>query len=163
VCGLALAACGTEEPAGESSASDRESRNRDAALAFAKCMREHGVDIPDPQPGERGIRIMPGKGVSPEQQREADEACRKHLEGLEPPELSEEQEQKMRDAALAHARCLREHGIDVPDPTFDEDGGIQMRIGGGPNSRGPKPGDPKFEKAQEACRDTMPILEEDSP
>ena len=44
---------------------------------------------------------------------------------------SEEQQQEFKDAALAHARCMREHGIDMPDPTFDADGGVEMRIARG--------------------------------
>jgi hypothetical protein len=40
----------------------------------------------------------------------------------------------------------------MPDPTFDENGGAQMRIGKGLN-----PESPKFQKAEEACRDTSPM------
>ncbi len=59
----------------------------------------------------------------------------------------------MQQAALAHSRCMREHGIDFPDPTFGEDGGVQMRIRKG---SGIDPESPKFQEAQEACRDEMP-------
>jgi hypothetical protein len=31
--------------------------------------------------------------------------------------------QDPRDAFLAYARCMRENGIDMPDPQFDEGGG----------------------------------------
>ena len=118
VCGLALSACGAEEPA----AADREETNRDAMLAYAKCMREHGVDMPDPQPGQRGIRLRAPEGVTPEEMEQAEGACRKHLDDIEGPELTDEQQKEFREAALAHARCMREHGIDIPDPTFGEDG-----------------------------------------
>jgi len=152
VSALAIAACG-EDPASAGSDATPEQKNRDAALAYTKCMRDNGVDIPDPEPGQRGLRLRPQTGTSPEQMETADKACRKHLEAIEPPDLSPEQEKKMQQAALAHSRCMREHGIDMPDPTFDEDGGVQMRIRRG---SGIDPDSPKFQEAQEACRDEMP-------
>jgi hypothetical protein len=52
------------------------------------------------------------------------------------------------DAALEFARCMRANGVpEFPDPQF-EDGGL-IRIGPG---EGPKPGDPRLRKAQQACR-----------
>src|SRR3712207_9322153 len=94
VSALALSACGTEteDPSGTT-----EAERRDAATKFARCMRENGVDMPDPQVGEDGGLIIRGPGapgaevkVSVQQMRKADEACRKHLAKIEPPKLSEE-------------------------------------------------------------------------
>jgi hypothetical protein len=118
-------------------------------------MREHGIDMADPQPGQRGLRLAPPEGVSPQKMRAADEACRKYLEAVKPPELSEAQKKEFQDAALAHARCMREHGIDFPDPTFDENGGAQVRIGRG---SGIDPESPKFKAAQEECESKLPQL-----
>jgi hypothetical protein len=154
VSAFAIAAGGEEEGGGGAeSATSREQKGRDAALAYTRCMRENGVDIPDPQPGDRGLRLMPEKGTSPEKMQAADKVCRKHLEAIEPPDISPEQEKKFQQAALAQSRCMREHGIDMPDPTFDEDGGAQIRIGPG---SGIDPESPKFQKAQEACRKEAP-------
>ena len=154
VCGLALTACGTDEPA----AADREQANRDAMLAYARCMREHGVDMPDPQPGERGIRLRAPEGVTREEMEEAEGACRKHLDDIDPPDLTEEQQKEFQEAALAHARCMRDHGIDIPDPTFGEDGRATIRIGReGAGRTGPDSDDPKWKKAEEACRDKLPV------
>ena len=59
----------------------------------------------------------------------------------------------MKKAALAHAQCMREHGLEkFPDPTFDENGGAQIRIGPG---TGLDPDDPDFQAAEEACRDEL--------
>ena len=33
-----------------------------------------------------------------------------------------EARQEMQDAALAFARCMRQHGVDMPDPTFTDNG-----------------------------------------
>jgi hypothetical protein len=60
--------------------------------------------------------------------------------------MSEADQQRFKDAALAHARCMREHGLDFPDPQFSEGGGATMRLGGGVN-----PEDPKFKAAEKAC------------
>jgi hypothetical protein len=157
-CGLALTACGSDEPA----AADRRSEARDAMLAYAKCMRDNGVDMPDPQfDGGRVMQRGPDEKVPREKLHKAEEACREHMEKVEPPELSDEQQQEMKDAALAHARCMREQGIEnFPDPTFDEDGGAQIRIGPG---TGLDPEDPDFQAAEEACREELPDLGEPSP
>jgi hypothetical protein len=56
-------------------------------------------------------------------------------------------------AALAFAECMREHGIDMPDPQFDESGRVTQRIDA---DSGVDPGDPDFEAAQEACADELP-------
>jgi hypothetical protein len=159
---LAVTACDNEEAGGASSASDRESQAREAMLDYARCMRDHGVDMPDPQfDGGRVEQRGPDGGATPEKLRQAEEACRKHTEDIKPPDLSEEQQQELKDAALAHARCMREHGIEnFPDPTFDENGGAQIRIEKG---SGLDPDDPKFEEAQEACRDELPELGRQAP
>jgi hypothetical protein len=64
-------------------------------------------------------------------------------------------EDKAFEGALKFATCMREHVIDMPDPTKDADGGIQIRAqmragqGAGDVKRG-RP-DPKLEAAQEEC------------
>ena len=63
--------------------------------------------------------------------RKADKACAKYREAIKAPEMSDEEKEKFRKGALEHARCMRDHGIDMPDPRFDEDGGAQVRIGRG--------------------------------
>jgi hypothetical protein len=152
VSAFALAACGEDDGGGAESATSREQKGRDAALAYTRCMRENGVDIPDPEPGERGLRLMPEKGTSPAKMEAADKACRKHLEAVKPPELSPEQEKKFQQAALAQSRCMRKHGVDMPDPTFGENGGAEIKL----NGAGLDPENPKFQKAQEACRKEAP-------
>jgi hypothetical protein len=167
-CALAVAACGGENAAGGgNSAADRESEAREAQLKYARCMRDHGVDMPDPTFESDGRSLQ--TGPDPEdiddlkrgKFREAEQACKKYLEAIEPPELSEEQQQEFRDAALANARCMREHGIEnFPDPTFGENGEAKIRLDRG---RGLDPQDPDFREAMEACEDTMPKLDDDDP
>jgi hypothetical protein len=52
-----------------------------------------------------------------------------------------------KQAALAFARCMRQHGIDVPDPS--PNGGVLI-----PNTANPN--DPKFKAAQQACQQNLP-------
>ena len=163
-CALAVAACGGEDPAGGASPSaDRESEAREAQLNYARCMRDHGIDMPDPTfEGDRSLQTGPDPDDTKRGKfREAESACRKYLDDIEAPELSEEQQQEFREAALANARCMREHGIEnFPDPTFGENGEAKIRLDRG---RGLDPEDPDFREAMEACEDTMPKLDDDDP
>jgi hypothetical protein len=153
---VSLAACGGgEEPASSSGTPSKEAQNRKAMLDFARCMRENGVDMPDPQfEGGRVTMKMGGKPgeMDPQKMQAAEKACAKYREAIKPPEMSDEESAEFKQQALAHSRCMRENGIDMPDPTFDENGGAQMRLGKGLN-----PESAKFQKAQEACRETQPM------
>ena len=144
---------------GARTASDKKKVDpQQAGLDFARCMREHGVDMPDPTPGEGGmVMIGPGPGEMqagralsgpPAGFEEADKACRHFLEGLigdGPGPLDAEQQ----DKALKFARCMRDNGVDMPDPDFSG-GGVRMTIGGGPGSA-TGPDSETFKAAQKAC------------
>jgi hypothetical protein len=132
---------------GTASKEDREK----AQLEYAKCMREHGVDMPDPVNGE--LRLKAQRGDEKKVQ-EAQKACQGILEGVAP-ELNEEQKAKLREAALEFAKCMREHGVDMPDPKVDESGGLTQLM-----PEGSSPDDPKVQKAQKACQ---PILNAGRP
>jgi hypothetical protein len=147
---LALAACGDDPSTNGDSASNQM---EDAALKYARCMRENGVDMPDPKPGQRGIRLSQPEGVSQSTMRKADRACRKYLEAVKPPEMSEAQQKEFREGALANARCMREHGIDFPDPTFGANGEASIHIRRG---SGIDPESAKFKAAEKACESTLP-------
>jgi hypothetical protein len=120
-----------------------------AALDFAKCMREHGIDMPDPQVDEQGrVRVRvggPGGGARPDPKKldEAQKACGGLLGGGGdgPGQIDPEE----RDAMVAFARCMREHGIDMPDPTGD---GLVMRRD---DDGGPDPSSEQFQEAEKAC------------
>ena len=151
---LGLAACGgadPEEPAGASSgaapgADDAETRQ--ARLDFAQCMREHGVDFPDPEPGGGPVKIE--ASGSPEKLEAAQEACKEFMDKARP-QLTEAQQAEFKERALENARCMRDHGIDFPDPEFSADGGAQIRLERGRID----PDDPDFKAAQEACGGIM--------
>ena len=126
-----------------------------AGLDFARCMREHGVDMPDPKAGEGGmVMIGPGPGGDgpsagqrpPAGFEEAHKACAHLLadlvqDGAAAPDPEEQ------DRALKFARCMREHGVDMPDPDFSGGHGFSIRIG----EDGMDPASETFKAAQKAC------------
>jgi hypothetical protein len=118
-----------------------------AALDFARCMREHGIDMPDPEVDEQGrIRSRVGGpgGARPDPKKleAAQQACGSLMGGGDgDPQLDPAE----RDAMVAFARCMREHGIDMPDPTGD---GLMLRREG---ENGPDPESEKFQEAERAC------------
>ncbi len=125
----------------------------EALLAFARCMREQGIDMPDPETGGRGggvVVVGPGRGAggpsaSEDEFASAEKQCGHLMEGLEP-DLSSEEQDRMQDEMLAFARCMRDRGIDMPDP--EPGGGLRMAVGEGH----PDPRDPDFQAAEKACR-----------
>jgi len=128
----------------------------DAMLAFARCMREHGVDMPDPDTSGGGPGVVTFKAGGPggdldadaKKFQDANDACKDLMGDAGPMNLSPEQAQEMQDQALAFSRCMREHGVNMPDPNFDGEGHVTMKIDDG---SGVDPSDPKFEAAQQAC------------
>ena len=138
-----------------------ETDARQAGLNFARCMREHGVDMPDPTFDDQGnvqlgVREF-GGGGDVEQAgeidatfREADKACRHHLAGVMGNGPHGRPDAEMQDKALKFARCMRERGVtNFPDPDFSEGG--MVKIGG----EGMDPGSPTFQQAQKACQSIL--------
>jgi hypothetical protein len=149
---LSLAACSEDAPSAAASPEDK-AKVQQAELKFAGCMRKEGIDLPDPGAGGRqDIRIGGDSGISPEDFERASKACEKYRKDIRP-QLSAEDQQKFKENALAHSRCMRDHGIDFPDPTFDAEGGASVRMRAGPGDRKIDPEhDPKFQAADKACR-----------
>jgi hypothetical protein len=148
---LGLAACGKDSP---SAADGAEARNdeRQAELQFARCMRDHDIDVPDPSPdGSPDFRVGGDSGISPEEFERASQACERYRRSSTR-QPTEEEQQEFREMALAHSRCMREHGIEASDPVFT-DHGARVEIRGG--SGKPDPEDPKFKAAEEACKQFM--------
>jgi hypothetical protein len=155
--GVLDAGCGNDPGGATSSVADRNNEARDAQLKDARCMRDHGVDMPDPTFEGDGRSTQTGpdlKDLKRPKFREAEQACKKHLEGIEPPNLSEEEQQEFEDAAPANALCARARDREPPrsDVRRERRGPDQAR----PGSGGLDPEDPDFQRAQKACENTMP-------
>ncbi|MFI5478206.1 hypothetical protein ACIBAB_03710 [Streptomyces rubiginosohelvolus] len=123
------------------SASDSKKTKEDQALEHRKCLREQGLDIPEPKPGENGMGVtIDGGSMGKEKMEKAFKACEDKAVGGGPKELTQAEKDKM----VAYARCMRQNGFDMPDPKFD---GGAMQAAPALKSKDMK----KFEKANKAC------------
>jgi hypothetical protein len=84
----------------------------DKMREYASCMKEHGFEVGESAEGGG----MPA-GADKEKYEKANAECKKLLPngGAPPGGMSGED----LDNARKLAQCLREHGLDVPDPTGD--------------------------------------------
>jgi hypothetical protein len=150
---LTLTGCGTEETGGNdvasaggtsSTAAGGEELSQDEmGVRFAQCMRENGVDMPDPEPG-KGIQLKVGPETPQETVRAAMEACREY----NPQENGSAQADPAREAAIREfAQCMRDNGVEAfPDPEPGKPG-IKMT--------GEVGNDPDFRTAQQACQELL--------
>jgi hypothetical protein len=114
---------------------------QEKALKYAQCMRENGIDMPDPEPG-KGVMLRLDKNTPKETVEKAQEACKQYQPsgrragGGDP---------KRAEALRKVSQCMRDNGVEsYPDP----DGGM-MRITGDIGQ------DPDFKSAQEKCQKEM--------
>jgi pyruvate/2-oxoglutarate dehydrogenase complex dihydrolipoamide acyltransferase (E2) component len=148
-----VASAGTSSTKTEPAAAKKPKSKKDmdaAMLAHARCMRKNGIDVPDPKPGQ-GERITIKEGADDTKLKAAMKACEGIMEdaGVKP---SKEELDKQFGLALAFAKCMREHGIDMPDPQRDGDG-IKMSMGGPGSSIDPT----RMDEAQKACAKDAPF------
>jgi hypothetical protein len=149
---LALSACGGNEGDGVASAGGEKSAAQPAetessapldpdaqALVFAECVRENGVDMPDPDPGQQGL-VDAFRAVSGDYDRATLEQALGACQDLMPQYPQEHPTGD--DWMLALAECLREQGLDVSDNPFQDahSGAVDVD---------------EFTKAMEVCRDVL--------
>lgn len=138
---LTIAACGSDSP---SSAGDSDEETR---LAFEDCLRDEGLDVRSDGNGRFAIRATARPGSSGEAMSSSDrafETCRRKT-GWAPKPPSEAQQQEMRERGLAFAQCMREHGVDMADPSAD--GRMTLSVERGESAT--------VRRAQEACDELM--------
>lgn len=140
---LALNACGaTAGGGGTASAAPGQKRANAAdaqALVFAGCMRDNGVNMPDPGPGQQGLadafQAVADKYDRATLQR-ALAACQDRM-----PQYPS-QEQHPDDVMLALAECLRKQGLKVSDDPFNDAHSGAVDAG-------------QFSRAMQVCRDVL--------
>jgi hypothetical protein len=148
-----VASLRTPEPVPEASEAPTEGiDSQDAILGFSACMREHGIDLPDPRFGfgsffARGA--MDGIDLLDPTFLDAFAACQDFLMAAVPAVDPEQQAERL-ERGVAFAACMRAAGIDWPDPdpvsgmSFSsmraEDGSLLF-----------DPFDPDFQAASRAC------------
>lgn len=137
--GLAvLAACSTTPTAGSAGSVAAGSSRYQKALAYAQCMRSHGIaNFPDPNSEGRLLisnQVVNGasNGVNSDSPQflSANKTCAKLLPNGGQPTAAQQQQQM--SALLKLAECMRSHGIpNFPDPTADGSGASFNLIGSG--------------------------------
>jgi hypothetical protein len=115
-------------------------------------MREHGQNLPEPDPGSTTFRMPepPGGQESPQWQA-AMEACQLLLpSGLRPQPPGPEELEQLRNFAI----CMRAHDIEMTDPLPNGN----MKIGGRLAfvTRAELQADPGYQAATAACQDKLP-------
>ena len=140
LCVALLAACGGGGTSGDGGAASSDGGSEEeAALEFAACMRAHGAEVEDPKPGTSLTIEDNGDPAT----KKALAACNGKL-GDAGQELSAEEGEEFKEGWLAFAKCVREQGLDMADPTFKGPGKVLLDRSA-TNS-------PAFEAAREACQ-----------
>jgi hypothetical protein len=157
-CALAVAACGGGSPDPDSSATTGAAQSSSGvsssflkqSVAFAQCMRSHGVtNYPDPS-ATGGAKSITKSGIntnSPTYQA-ASQSCQKYAPSggaVQGPSSQANTQQ------LKFAQCMRKHGVTkFPDPSANSSGGPQSvtQYGVNPNS-------PTFQAANSACQSLL--------
>ena len=163
---LALAACGGSSSSGAEVAKLDDARTatgeaaataeapadfEEAVLAFTRCLREEGLDVEDPDFTDGAGGLLRGQlDPSDPDVEAAMEECRPLMEAARPQRGGESRE-ALEDAFLEYARCMRDEGIDMPDPDFSGGGAP----GGGGFFEGLDRDDPDFQAADGVCRDLL--------
>lgn len=127
---------------------------QDALLAWATCMRDNGIEMDDPVFGIDGQVVAglgkDGSGKKADAEGEAyqfaNEACAHLVTSFKAP-LDPEQEAERAEVLLTWAACMREQGVDMPDPDgdgswADYDWKLDLKSG-------------QYTAADEVCRDTV--------
>ncbi len=125
----------------------------EAALAFAQCLRDQGLEVDDPTVDASG-NVRPPRmkdildateGLTREEIDAARDVCMPLLAGVtfgfEQVDRSEREDQ-----LLEFAQCVRENGYDLPDPDLSKSFGSGGVFGGAIDLE-----DPAFQEAAAAC------------
>ncbi|MDN3352640.1 hypothetical protein [Actinomadura sp. DC4] len=136
---FALAGCGGSHGGSAAASASASANAQDTAVKFAACMRQHGVEVSDPKPGDPGVRMK--TRLNETQMNAAMKACQQYR----PKGALDPDDPKAHDQMLKTAQCLRQHGVDVADPQPGK--GIQLHV---------TRGDTKVQKAIEACDKLVP-------
>lgn len=143
------------ETSGGKSQSTSKLDPEQALLRLTRCLREEGLDVPDPKVDASGnLQLLIGERPSfdPDSAaaQSAIKACQKYIQGIIQ-SFSADDLADIRDATVEYAQCLRKEGYDVPDPKFL-------------SREGPFPtldrDDERFIKADKVCQPKLQRIQE---
>jgi hypothetical protein len=140
---VALAGCAVpfSKPQASGSASPDP---RQAMLRFAQCMRQHGIDVPDPN-GNGAIQFggpagSAGNSGGPSQSgatppdpndptfKAAETACQKYMPDGGPDKMNSQDVKANLAKGLKFSQCMRQHGLpNFPDPQPNSGGGTTFK------------------------------------
>lgn len=126
-----------------------QSAHAEAALAFSRCMRSHGVpNFPDPDP--QGNFLPFNTDVSKQTSRAANDACEHLLPSSGGGSAGTSGEQLKLAFGLKTARCMRAHGY----PTYPDPAGVNASSQGSGtrfSGTGIDTKSPRFQTLESAC------------
>jgi hypothetical protein len=134
-----------------------KSDGQGALVAFAACMRRHGVpNFPDPKADSSGYHLRYGSengiDVRSPQFKNAQQKCTRLLPNGGKPS-PQEQAAELKEA-LEFAVCIRSHGVpNFPDPKLSANGELEMGLG---RTSGVNPSSPRFKAAETSCLPLLP-------
>ena len=143
--GLPTASGGSDAPIGSAAW-------HTGAVAYARCMRQHNVNVPDPAPGQVGWNPGPATARQSPLWGAAWQACQHLLPaGYTPGNHPTAQElEQLRTFAV----CMRAHGIDISDPKPDGEWTIGGRLAH--VTKAQLNNDPGYKAAMAACKGKLP-------
>jgi hypothetical protein len=160
----ALVACGSNQSPGvatlgRGTSAPSSGQDFDAAMvSYARCMRSHGSNVPDPihRTGHAGLSIELPSGASDDPTfQSADAQCNHYLAGLIAMKRAHQAQiaASEMDKLVAYARCMRSHQIPMLDP-----GPLgELNLGNVPGITGSVGRyTPEFRAADHACRHLLP-------
>jgi hypothetical protein len=151
-CALAIAACGSATSLSVSAASGTS--NGTAQVAFASCMRAHGVpNFPDsaaningPYNSIGGIAIPATINTQAPAFKTAIGFCHRLISAVLSRQGRPGITASRKASMIAHAQCMRTHGVPgFQDPTFPASGGISV------TDAGTDPDSPAYKHASVVC------------
>jgi hypothetical protein len=143
---LVVACSGGPSPTGSSGSSDAAGSTGSQQLAFAQCMRTHGVpDFPDPDTSGAFNKVTLNQLATGDPRFQTAQNSCLHLIPNAGSVPNQAQAQQSAAQALSFSQCVRTHGVtNFPDP--DRSGRIPD-----PASVGIDQGSPQFQAANQAC------------
>ena len=144
--GCLVAACGgasNHKPTSAGTAS-LSTQYRDA-VKYAHCMRAHGIsNFPDPRnPGGFSQAALSAVNVAAPAYGPALNVCQRLLPNAGAPTKAESEATLLK--AIKVAKCMRKHGIHMPDPTLQPNGQLEINMANVNNN------DPRFNSVGTFC------------
>jgi hypothetical protein len=147
---VAVAGCGSAASSagsGSSASASSDNQQNAARVKLQQCLRQQGVPVPDTGGGGGQGQLS---AADRQKVQTAMQGPCKALRSQAFGNITAAQRQQFQDAFTKYAACMRQQGVDLPDPV--------PGAGGGPPAGGNRldRSDPKVKAATAACQDKRP-------